>query len=45
MGTPITILEDDGTWCRIEVQGHVCYIQRQFMVYEEEQAAAQEAGT
>lgn len=45
VGTPITILEDDGTWCRIEVQGHVCYIQRQFMVYGEEQAAAQEAGT
>ncbi len=35
VGTPITVFEDDGTWCRIEVNGHMCYISRQFMVYEE----------
>ncbi len=35
VGTPITILEDDGKWCRIEVQGHMCYLLREFMVYEE----------
>ena len=35
VGTPITVFEDDGTWCRIEVQGHMCYIRREFMVYEE----------
>ena len=34
VGTPITVFDDDGTWCRIEVNGHMCYIQRQFMVYE-----------
>ncbi len=35
VGTRITVFEDDGTWCRIEVEGHMCYIQRKFMVYEE----------
>ena len=35
VGTPITVFEDDGDWCRIEVQGHMCYISREFMVYEE----------
>ncbi len=35
VGTPITVFEDDGTWCRIEVKGHMCYIRREFMVYED----------
>ena len=41
VGTQITVFEDDGTWCRIEVQGHMCYIQKQFMIYEEDLAAAE----
>ena len=35
VGTPITVIDDDGKWCHIEVQGHMCYISREFMVYEE----------
>ena len=35
VGTPITVFEDDGKWCHIEVQGHMCYISREFMVYED----------
>ena len=42
VGTPITVFEDDGKWCRIEVEGHMCYLMRQFMVYEDTQAAAAE---
>ena len=41
VGTPIAILEDDGKWCRIDVQGHYCYIQRDFVVYEDMSAAAE----
>ena len=36
VGTPITIIEDDGKWCRIEVEGHMCYILKEFTVYAEE---------
>lgn len=42
VGTPITIFEDDGKWCHIEVQGHMCYISREFMVYEEQETASSE---
>ena len=35
VGTPITIIEDDGKWCRIEVEGHMCYILKEFTVYAE----------
>ena len=40
VGTPIAILEDDGKWCRIDVNGHFCYIQKDFVMYEEEVMAA-----
>lgn len=40
VGTPIAILSDDGKWCQIDVNGHFCYIQRDFVMYEDDLAAA-----
>ena len=34
VGTPITIFEDDGKWCHIEVEGHNCYIKSEFVLVD-----------
>lgn len=35
VGTPVTILDEDEKWCHIEVEGHMCYILREFVLHDE----------
>ncbi len=35
VGTPVTILDEDEKWCHVEVEGHMCYIQKDFVLYDE----------
>ena len=34
IGTPITILGIEGDWAKIEVEGHSCYIKKEFIVFD-----------
>lgn len=42
VGTPITVFGEEGDWCHIEVEGHVCYIMKKFMLYDDTQSASSE---
>ena len=35
VGTPVTILDEDDKWCHIEVEGHRCYVLKEFVLYDE----------
>ena len=34
IGTPITILAIEGDWAKIEVEGHSCYLKKEFIVFD-----------
>ena len=34
IGTPVTILGIEGDWAQIEVEGHSCYIKKEFIVFD-----------
>ena len=40
MGTPITVFDDNGKYCEIEVEGHHCYIASEFVTYDEPETVA-----
>ena len=42
VGTPITIFAEEGDWCYIEVEGHLCYIMKKFTLYDDAQTASSE---
>ena len=46
VGTPLTVFEEDEKWCQVELNGHLCYIKREFMRFDEElQTANADNGT
>ena len=34
IGTPVTVLAIDGDWAQVEVEGHSCYLKKEFIVFE-----------
>lgn len=34
IGTPVTILGIEGDWAQVEVEGHSCYLKKEFIVFE-----------
>lgn len=34
IGTPVTVLAIDGAWAQVEVEGHSCYLKKEFIVFE-----------
>ena len=34
IGTPVTVLTIDGDWAQVEVEGHSCYLKKEFIVFE-----------
>ena len=34
IGTPVTVLGIEGDWAQVEVEGHSCYIKKEFIVYD-----------
>lgn len=34
IGTPVTVLGIEGDWAQVEVEGHSCYLKKEFIVFE-----------
>ena len=34
IGTPVTVLAVEGDWAHVEVEGHSCYLKKEFIVFE-----------